>query len=211
MNKIFLNHVGHLNAKIREVGLKNCIVGLIKREKYKKLQKQYQFDEWHISPYELRKYIQSVKKYIEDKQADVVVDIGCGLGELLSCLTNVRIKIGYDESREVILAAESLGRKEQNISFHVGSFKDVHVEDKIDFLITLGFMHGSNEDTWKPAYDAVTSSNDIKNIIVDVVPPYDGSGYLLDFTKILPKEYKLIDKIGPFLSGRYVEVYSKEF
>lgn len=203
--------IRHFAAKIREVGLKNCIVGAIKRGKYKKLKEQYHFDDWHIGPYELREYVQSVKKYIEDKQADVVVDIGCGLGELLRHLTKVKTKIGYDSSKEVIQAAKRLVGEKQNISYYVGSFNDVHVEEKIDFLITLNFLHGSNEDTWKPAYDAVTSSNDIKNIIVDVVPPHDESGYFLDFTKILPKKYKLIDKIGPFLSGRYVEVYSKEY
>lgn len=210
MSKIFLSHVEHLNAKVREVGLKNCIVGLIKREKYKKLQKQYQFDEWHISPYELREYIQSVKKYIEDNHAEVVVDIGCGLGELLRHLPDVKLKIGYDYSKEVLQAAESLSRREQNISYHIGSFPDVHVENKIDFLVTLGFMHGSREDTWVSAYHAVTAANDISNIIVDVIPPRDGVGYWLDFSKVLPKEYTLAERMGPFLSGRYIEIYSKE-
>lgn len=201
--------IKHLVIKIREVGLKNCIVGVMKREKYKKLQKQYQFDEWHISPYELREYVQSVKKYIEGKEAAVVVDIGCGLGELLRHLSGVKNRIGYDESREVIQAAETLKGKE-NISYRAGSFHDVHVTEKIDFLVTLNFMHGSKENIWKSAYHTVASSNHIKNIVVDVVSSHDEGSYRLDFTKILPEEYKLVDRMGPFLGGRYIEIYSKE-
>lgn len=201
--------IKHLVIKIREVGLKNCIVGVMKREKYKKLQKQYQFDEWHIGPYELREYVQSVKKYIEDKEADVVVDIGCGLGELLRHLSGVKSRIGYDESKEVIQAAEIL-RGGQNISYCVGSFNHVNLKEEIDFLVTLNFMHGSKEDIWKSAYHTVASSNHIKNIVVDVVTSHDGNSYMLDFTKILPEEYKLVDRMGPFLGGRYIEIYSKE-
>lgn len=37
-----------IDSKIKEVGLKNVVVGSIKKVKYKK----YYFDSWHLSPYE---------------------------------------------------------------------------------------------------------------------------------------------------------------
>lgn len=48
----------HLLRKIGEVGIINCILGGVKRERYKRLCKKYHFDSWHITPYELRKYLQ---------------------------------------------------------------------------------------------------------------------------------------------------------
>lgn len=48
----------------------------------------------------------------------------------------------------------------------------------------------------------------MKHFIVDTVPE-EGNSHFLDFTLILPDEYKLIDRLGPFLAGRYIEVYEK--
>lgn len=56
--------IKHLLYKINEVGMKNTFVGIIRREYYKKLQQIYNYDVWHVSPYELRKYAQDVVQYI---------------------------------------------------------------------------------------------------------------------------------------------------
>ena len=194
----------HVLTKIKEVGLRNCIVGMTKRGKYKKMQTRYQFDAWHISPYELRKYVQVVAEYVSDKQADVVIDIGCGLGELLRH-TKAKQRIGLDLSKEVIEAAAVLGG---NISYIAGSFEQVAVLEPIDYLITLNFMHGGTNETWIPHYADVAKRNDIRHFIVDTVPD-DGASHRLEFEKILPSEYQMIDRMGPFLGDRYIEVYKK--
>ncbi len=198
--------MNNLVRKVQEVGIVNTVVGGVKREYYKKLQKKYHFDTWHISPYELRKYIQAAAAYINEKNADVVVDVGCGLGEMLRH-TNAKVRIGFDIHEETIEAAEMLSKGD--IIFHTGTFDEVNIKEPIDYLITLGFMHGSTEETWAPCYHDIAKRNEIKHFIIDTVPE-EGGSHFLDFNKILPDEYKLIDKMGPFLSGRFIEIYEKE-
>lgn len=195
----------HLIRKIQEVGITNVIWGGVKREYYKILQRKFNFDTWHISPYELRKYVQAVAEYVNSKNADVVVDIGCGLGEMLRHI-HARVRIGLDLHEEAIRAAKKLSRGD--IVFQVGTFDNLQIEESIDYLITLGFMHGGTEKAWKSCYHDVARRNNVKHFIVDTVPE-EGNSHFLDFTLILPDEYKLIDRLGPFLAGRYIEVYEK--
>lgn len=197
----------HLVRKIREVGIINCILGGIKREKYKVLCKKYHFDSWHIAPYELRKYLQATAAYVNEKKADVVVDIGCGLGEMLRHI-NAGIRIGFDIHEEPVKVARMLCK--DNVIYQMGSFDEVNLNEPIDYLITLGFMHGGTEETWRSCYHNIAKRNDVRHFLVDTVPEgYDGAHYL-NFSNILPDNYKLINKMGPFLGGRFIEVYEKE-
>lgn len=192
--------------KRKEVGLKNLVVGTMRKLHIRNLRKKYNFDSWHDSPYELRKYAQAVAEYISSKQSKTVVDIGCGLGEVLRHV-RAEQRIGYDLSENCIAAAKKMNPT--GIDFRVGSFDELGCNQTIDYVITLGFMHGSKEDTWQSAYTKICTENDIKHVIVDTLPA-KGDTNCLDFTKILPKEYQVCDKMGPFLGGRYVYVYEKK-
>ena len=194
-----------LFERTREVGFIFCIIGISKRERYKKLQRKYGFPMWHISPYELREYLQQVSVYIRNANAQVVVDIGCGLGELLRSLKGVQNRIGYDVNRNVIEAARSLGG---GICFKEGSFSDVSLQQPIDFLVTLNFMHGSPEKVWRQTYHEIAEKNDIRHFVVDTLIGRENC-YSLDFSKILPENYERISRMGPFRNGRYVEIYAK--
>lgn len=201
--------MSHFLRKAKEVGVVNCIRGSIIREKYKKLQREYQFDPWHISPYELRGYIQAVAGYMnrDGKKPPVVVDVGCGLGELLRH-TGAGTKIGYDVCENTLRAARKLSRGD--IEYRLGSFHEVAVDRPVDYLVTLGFMHGSREETWRPCYHDIAERNDIRHFIVDTVPEGWDNSCFLDFSRIMPENYRLIDRMGPFLSGRMIEVYGKK-
>lgn len=191
--------------KIKEVGLKNVIIGSVKRVKYEKLIRRYHFDSWHLSPYEWREYVQACAKYINGHNGKTVVDIGCGLGGVLQHVKADK-KIGLDEKEEVIRAAREL--VDRTICLETGSFDEL-IEKPIDYLITLGFMHGSPESTWTRPYRLVAERNDVQHFIVDTIPVRE-DGYLLDWSKILPENYKRIEKLGPFHGGRYVEIWEKQ-
>ena len=199
MNKIL--------RKLKEVGILNLIIGIIKIPYFKLLQKFFHFESWHISPYELREYVQIVAKYVNSHNAKYVVDIGCGLGELIRHI-NAPKRIGIDIEKENINTAKYLHRR-TNIEFKNGSFDDLGTKQEIDYLITLNFMHGSPHQTWQPAYHKICKNNNIKHIIVDSTKPDDNS-YFHDFSLILPSEYKKCDQFGPLLGGRYIWVYEKE-
>ncbi len=191
--------------KINEVGIKNCLVGTFLSLKYRRMQKIYKFDTWHFSPYEWREYLQKTAEYINANNAKKVIDIGCGLGELLKHL-NAETRIGLDESEGIIGAASELSHGK--ITYKVGSFNEVMGEKDVDYLVTLGFTHGCAEDAWKDPYHTISERNDIKNFIVDTVPA-EGKSHFLDYSKILPDNYAKIEKLGPFLGGRCIEVWHK--
>lgn len=197
----------HFMSKIKEVGIKNCIVGMLKREKYKRLRKEYRFDSWHVSPYEFRKYVQATAEYINANHAQVVVDVGCGLGEMLHHI-NTKVKIGFDMHEEPIRAAKMLSK--DNSTYCVGSFDEINLQEPIDYLVALNFMHGSTEQTWISSFHNLTERNDIRNFIVDTIPEGYYNAHSLNYSVILPNTYKLVDRIGPFLGGRFLEVYKKE-
>lgn len=200
-----MNFLGRIYRKVREVGFKNCLYGALLSEKYKRMQKIYGFETWHLSPYEWREYLQKTASYINMHNAKKVVDIGCGLGDLLRHI-NADIKIGIDIHEEVITAARALNDKV--ITYRVGSFNDITGEKDIDYMITLNFTHGGTEKVWNELYHAVARKNDIRHFIVDTVPE-NGPSHFLNFSEILPKSYKMIERMGPFLGGRHIEVWGK--
>lgn len=200
-----VNVIGRICRKSKEVGIRNFVVGAILSAKYNRMMKKYKFDTWHLSPYEWRKYLQETSSYINKHGANKVVDIGCGLGGLLQHI-KANEKIGMDIHEEVILAARALC--DDSIEYRVGSFHEVIGENIIDYLITFGFTHGGTEETWIEPYHTIAEKNDIRHFVVDTVPE-DGPSHHLNYSEILPKNYVLKDKLGPFLGGRCVEVWEK--
>ena len=136
------------------------------------------------------------------------MDIGCGLGEILQHIKADR-KIGLDLQEEVIQAARELNSGE--IDFVVGSFGEL-IENPIDYLITLNFMHGGTEEEWMEIYHTVAVRNEVGHFVVDTVPEkvFGPTTHSLDWGKILPDNYKRAERLGPFLSGRYVEVWERQ-
>jgi len=135
------------------------------------------------------------------------VDIGCGLGEVLRHL-HAPNRIGMDICEKCLQTARLLDKSNQ-ITFSLGSLNELKLNDPIDYVITLAFMHGGREDVWKDTYHNCAANNDIKAFIVDVLPE-DGTTHHLDFELILPDNYVLKDKLGPFLSGRFLHIYEKK-
>lgn len=135
----------------------------------------------------------------------IVVDVGCGLGGLLQHIQADK-RVGLDASENVIMAARELG--DGSVDFKTGSFYDIE-ESNVDYLVTLGFMHGSRESTWIHPYREAAEKNHVRHFIVDTVPE-EGTSHFLDWSKIMPENYKRTEMMGPFLGGRYVEVWSRK-
>lgn len=201
--------------KIKEVGLKNTIIGTFKRFRYKLLQKKYNFDSWHISPYELREYAQAVAEYVSNKDCKdgLVIDLGCGLGEVIANIKQDK-RIGYDVNKTLIELAPSLHKKE-NITFRNGTFDEICDDyqsgTKVAYFITLAFMQGSTEDKWKDLYHKVAKHFDVEHFLIDTHKEGVNNAHRLNFKKILPENYILEERMGPFLSERFVEIYKKVY
>lgn len=208
-----------LIKKISEFGFGNYWAGKCRKVKYKCLQKKYKFGDWHrMQPFEFKKYSQDVVRFVSGHEPGIVVDVGCGLGELLSSIkwsgsvSNSKVQpgrgIGFDVSGNLIDAAAFLGRRKSRLEFHVGSFADIDIKEPIDFLIALNFMHVAKAEYWKSEFETLCCQNTIRHIIIDTVPEKElPAMHFLDFREILPPKYSLYKQLGPYDNGRTVEIW----
>ena len=170
----------------------------------------FKFDSWHISPIESRPYCLDVVDYINSraKIEDVIVEVGCGLGETISSIDCLE-KYGYDQSAEVIRAAKLVDRNKYPTSFKTGSF-EIPIGLDIKYLITLNFLHDFSSEQVIEWFKLIIENNNVLNIIVDELE-YDQYPMLHKYDSLLPIEYKERQKIqNNYTFGRSVKVFSKE-
>lgn len=201
--------VNDISRKIKEVGFTNTIRGGVKKQYYRMLQKKYHFPDWHLSPYELRAYVQYVAQFINSrKDIQSVIDVGCGTGDLLRRL-RCGAKIGYDLDENVLMAARFLDKKKE-LGFKKGTFSDI-TEKSTDCVVALGFMHTQNEEYWRGVIGNFIECCEVAYFIVDTLPKSEYvDGYVLDFANIFPYKYREIEKSGSFsLSKKIVHIFAR--
>ena len=161
------NYIVHFCKKIKEVGIKNTLIGLWRREKLGRICSKYGLHPWLKSPYELRLYAQMAAESVNELAGiDCVVEVGCGLGEIIRHI-NVPKKYGYDIDSHVIEVAKAITPRESNIEYFVGELRDVDVSNA-DVLLTIGWMHAVSYDDLKTAYHECIEKNKFRYVVVDV-------------------------------------------
>ena len=104
--------------KLFNIGLIGYIKCTLRKRKLKKLQKSFNFSNWHFEAcFECRPYKKQILNIANQIAPETIVDIGCGLGEILS-KTKAKFKYGIDPDFSVIKAAEYL---HPNIKFYHGN------------------------------------------------------------------------------------------
>jgi trans-aconitate methyltransferase len=111
----------------------------------------FQFDAWHAAaPYSCRPYKRKVVELVNALAPAMAVEVGCGLGEILSRV-RANERFGFDSDRAVIRAARFL---------HRGKVRWIHAdlaavapslpeERRIDCLIMVNWIHNlSPEQLW---------------------------------------------------------------
>lgn len=202
------SYIRHFCRKVEEVGLKYTIVGIARRTQLKRICKKYELDMWHESPYELRRYAQIVAKSVNRLGVQCVIDVGCGLGEILRHI-NVRKRYGYDTDSRVIEAAKSFSKDRKNIIYSVGDLRSVNVPDA-DCLVTIGWMHGAADKDLKELYGCVLEHNPkIRYVVVDVKLI---KGQWKNFSCILPENFRCVSrqKYKAEKSEIWIEIYKCE-
>lgn len=169
--------------------------GFVKKRRNRELQKEFGFHMWHILPIEHRLYALKIADFINGKSNNesVIVEIGCGLGTILTKLKNGK-KFGYDISEQVIEAARKVNDSRSDIKFEQGSFdlvKDSY--KKVDFFITANFMHEIEGDVLKSYYQDVLRHVEVTYILADEVRG-DGYKYNHDLSKMLAPSMKIIHR-----------------
>jgi SAM-dependent methyltransferase len=128
-------------STVKRIGLFRLLRCYADRQWLGLLAMYFRFDPWHATaPYSCRPYKQTVVDLVNSLSPHTVVEIGCGLGELL-CRMHAPRRYGYDVDLGVICAARFLhGSK---ISFIHGDAAKVE-QDSIDVLILVNWIHGQS-------------------------------------------------------------------
>jgi hypothetical protein len=131
--------------KLKSIGLRNvllCCNDIAKAQFYRLV---WGFDSWHASQgFHCRQYKGIAVKMSDDFGPSCVVDVGCGLGDVI-CRVNAPMRFGIDADERVIRAARSIHKS--NISFMQGTIDtvaDLSVP-RVDILLLLNWLHGCNE------------------------------------------------------------------
>jgi ubiquinone/menaquinone biosynthesis C-methylase UbiE len=139
-------------------------LGKIKEIYFKYLQRKYGFQQWHITPINFRPYAISIVKYLNRQSKNKVVEIGCGLGEIIGNIKDCN-RIGVDIDENVISAARKIYH---NVQFDVGTFENIK-NQSIDYLITVNFIHLISPEELKEKYRFLCKNNDIRYFVLDIV------------------------------------------
>ena len=168
----------------------------------------FRFEKWHLSSIESRDYSVDLVNFINRDISNEarVVEIGCGLGEIISCI-NCQHRYGYDVSKNVINAARkrSIFNK---VIFNIGSFNSFS-NLEIDYLIAVNFLHDFDKKQLNEWFHQVTNNNNINKIIVDEVSDA-GYAYNHHFESLLKNSYPKITVINcGYKYGRSLKAFSK--
>ena len=151
------------------------------------LRTTYAFDEWHVlNMYELRGYKKEVVNIVNQLHPHVAVEIGCGLGEIISRI-EAEQKIGVDIDKRVVRAARCLNWR-KHILFMNGSFDVIKTLplSLIDSLIMINWLHRIPEERIKMELKELLRHMKIRYLVVDeILNGYNGYKYHHVFGKSL--------------------------
>ncbi len=188
--KMKLHKIKQKVLKAQKIGFINILMCYYTRFRFGKLQKKYNFDPWHCNGnWYCRPYQRKAVKLIDNLNPKSVIEIGCGLGEVITRV-NANYKVGYDIETSVIEAAKSI--RGLKVNFKVGTGKDV-VEDNIDVLVAINWIHNLSPSQLtnflKPFYSRVSFF-----LLEGIYKDEPGYKFCHDFN-FLKKQIKLIDVV----------------
>lgn len=189
--------------------------GILKKLLYQLLRLTFKFSSWHIVPINERPYALEVYRtlnhYVEKFKLPYapIVEVGCGLGDIIGSLRWKYGRIGFDRCPKVLKAARLLHPK---IIFYEGTFKDVNCR-KIRCLIMINFIHIIPPDKLKKDIENLLNKSQIEMFVLDTFRENMGTEYRYshDGNYLFDGKYKLIKRSKGFLAAhgakRYIEYW----
>lgn len=141
---------------------------------YRQLQTQFAFDPWHVkSPYRRRPYKRRVVSMVDGFEPQTVVEIGCGLGEIISHAKAPR-RFGFDCEAAVIEAAKVL--QGTGVALHQGDFHAPDtiaaiVDGPIDVLVAVNWPHMLAFAEIENAIAGLVARTPVRRLVIDTVHP----------------------------------------
>ena len=184
----------------------------LRRLERRLLQRVYGFDRWHVG-HAGEAYAADIVRYLNgraeaDRQA--VVEIGCGLGDILRPL-RFRARLGLDRDPRVLAAARALAlfQRGADLRFEVFEFPEAPLSGEYNAIIMVNWIHEIEPDRLGRAVHAYFAEHlrDGGCLILDTVqdPAYT---YNHDVRTLAPPE-AIVDRLGRYPRGRDVWVVGR--
>ncbi len=155
----------------RRLGAKNWVLyiakGLIL---FRLLHYVFRFDEWHVhNIYENRPYKKKIVDTVNELHPKVVVEIGCGLGEIVS-KAKAKARIGIDVDRNALRAARLLNWR-KHVTFIDGPLNAVGniPQSEIDCLIMINWLHNISGPEIVVEMKHLLQQKTVRYLIVDEI------------------------------------------
>jgi len=178
-------------SRIKLLGFKNLFLCLSQRFVLNLFRFFYNFDPWHSrSSFFCRPYKKVVVEISNSLKPNSVIEIGCGLGEIISRI-KAPLKYGIDIEDKVIKAAKILNPK---VRYFKGDLKTVLQipEINIHLLIMVNFLHGIPPEKLKKELNFILERKKIKYILADrYYKTYKTDGYRHNLEKLTNKIKKI--------------------
>jgi SAM-dependent methyltransferase len=168
-----------LMLRLKRIGPRSLVLCAGKRIYFRILARRYRFSNWHASaPYECRPYKAEVVALANTVDPAVVLEIGCGLGEIISRV-NCDSRYGVDLDAAVLEGARFLHGNA--CRFAVGSLSDgdalfQFVRDRVDLLILVNWPHRLSWPDLSSAVEKVIHGLGARYVLIDGIRP-EVTGY----------------------------------
>lgn len=201
---------------VRQWWIESKNVGKVKKRIYQMLQWYCGFGTWHVEPINNRPYgleiVRTLNKLIDRNIFNrhiPIVEVGCGLGDIISGIKWKYGKFGYDISTEVLKGGRIL---HPSVRFKNGTFDDIGCGE-INCLIMVDFIHMIPHDKLKKKIDIVLKNNRVKMFVMDIFVDNEGTEYTYSHSGeyLFGEQYRLARRSKAILCAhgakRYIEYW----
>ena len=184
--------------------LKKTIIFIMSLDKFI-LFKMFNFERWHSQTVFGKHYVPLIIKTVNLSNPKHVVEIGCGLGEIILNI-GAKNKLCLDQSQEVLNAASFISKlKFKKAVFNKFDFTNDSLKGKYDVIIMVNWPHVINEKILKDKISIIFNKNlnNLGFIIIDTVAD-ENYRYNHDINLITDNLICDVCKIGEFKPGRTI-------
>lgn len=183
---------------------KNLVIFILSFDKYI-LYKIFKFDKWHSQIIYGESYYKDLVKNINNSNAKNIVEIGCGLGNILLNV-NIKNRLGLDYSKEVLKALKFLTIiKFKKIELKKFDFINENLFGEYDIIVIINWPHTVKKNILKKKINLIFKNNLNINgfLYLDTVSD-DSYRYNHDVNYLTSDNKCDILKIGSYSQGRNV-------
>lgn len=202
-------NIKHQAELIKYIGLTNYLIGVGETLKNCFMQNKFKFNKWHTVGYNLRPYKKQVVSIANSLTPNVVVEVGCGIGEIIHRIQAIH-KIGIDVESNAINAAKYMYESNQTIFKEANFIETENILtdlclESIDLLIMVNWPHQIPIELIQKTIKTILLKKKINYIIIDSINKnFKGYKYYHSINELekIGKIYKVtpgIDGIRSFI------------